>query len=189
MRITITTAILLVATSAFAPTSASRAQSPQRPVSIGIGGGASMPLGGSGDQLVLGWQAMGTLALAIPRFPIGLRFDAAYDQFQFERALLGAAGPPGSHRVASFTVNPTVDLPVEGTMVRPYFMAGVGSYSQGCTETSATCRSSTNFGWNVGGGAKFQLFALRAFAEARFHHTTESNLSTQYLPITLGLLF
>ena len=194
MRITATTAgLLLLATSVFAPARASLAQKLQRPVSIGVGGGASMPMGASGDQLIFGWHALGTLALGVPRVPIGLRLDVAYDQFQFERALLGAAGPPGSQRVVSFSVNPVIELPSDASQVKPYFIAGVGSYSQGCTESSSACKSSTNFGWNVGGGAKFQLFGLHAFAEGRYHRTAEktsvSNLSTQYLPITLGLLF
>jgi hypothetical protein len=189
MRLRLTTALLLLATSVFAPTSASLAQRPLRPVMIGVGGGASMPLGDSGDQLIFGWHALGTLALGKPTLPVGLRFDVAYDQFQFERALIGAGGPPGSARVISYTVNPTIELPAAGALVRPYFLAGVGLYSQGCTDRGTACHSSSNFGWNMGGGAKFQLFGLRAFAEGRFHRTNESNLSTQYLPITLGLLF
>ena len=148
-----------------------------------------MPLGASGDQLILGWHALGMLALGVPRLPLAVRFDAAYDHFEYERALLGAGGPPGAQRVLSFSVNPVVELPTDGTLVRPYFLAGVGSYSQGCTQGGSSCNSSTNFGWNMGGGAKFQLFGLRAFAEARYHRTNESSLSTQYLPITLGLLF
>jgi opacity protein-like surface antigen len=189
MRPTVTAALLLLATSVFTPASASLAQRTQRLVSIGVGGGASMPLGASGDQLIFGFHGLGTLAVGRPTFPVGLRVDLAYDQFQFERALLGAAGPPGAARVLSFSVNPTFELPANGTLVTPYFLGGVGSYSQGCTESSSACHSSTNFGWNLGGGAKFQLFGLRAFAEARYHRTAESSLSTQYLPITLGLLF
>jgi hypothetical protein len=189
MRLRFTTTLLLLAASVLAPASTSRAQAPHRLVMVGVGGGASMPLGASGDQLIFGFHGLGTLAVGTSTFPIGLRVDLAYDQFQFERALIGAAGPPGAERVISFSVNPTFELPSNGTLVRPYFVAGVGSYSQGCTESSSACHSSTNLGWNLGGGAKFQLFGLRAFAEARYHHTTESNLSTQYLPITLGLLF
>jgi hypothetical protein len=189
MRLRLTIALLLLATSVVAPTSTSLAQRPIRPVMIGVGGGASLPLGSSGDQLIFGWHGLGTLALGMPRLPVGLRLDLAYDQFQFERALLGAAAPPGSERVIAFSVNPTFDLSSGGALARPYLIAGVGSYSLGCTGGGAACRSSTNVGWNMGGGARFQLFGLRAFAEARFHHTSEGDFSTQYLPITLGLLF
>lgn len=161
-----------------------------RPFRIGIAGGPAMPLGESGDQLVLGWNALATLALGAPSLPVGLRLDAAYNQFGFERALLGSTGgPPGAQRVTSFTVNPVLKLPTEGQLVTPYFMGGVGSYSVGCTESSLSCVSSTHVGWNVGGGANFTLFGLRAFAEARYHRTTQSSLSVQYLPLTLGLLF
>jgi hypothetical protein len=189
MRLTFTTALLLLSTSVLAPTRASLAQRPLRPVMFGVGGGASLPLGASGDQLIFGWHGMGTVAVGVPRLPIGLRFDAAYDHFEFERILIGSSGPPGAERVIALSVNPTVELPTNGALVRPYLIAGVGSYSVGCTQKSAACRETTNFGWNMGGGAKFQLFGLRAFAEARYHQTKESNLSTQYLPITLGLLF
>jgi hypothetical protein len=167
-----------------------QSQAQIRPFRIGVGGGPAMPLGESGDQLILGWNALGTIALSVPSLPIGLRLDAAYNAFGFERALLGATGgPPGSQRVTSFTVNPTINLPTEGQLVTPYFIGGVGSYSLGCTESSSACSSSTHVGWNVGGGAKFQLFSLRAFAEARYHRTTQADVSVQYLPLTLGLLF
>jgi hypothetical protein len=186
-RSTLMTTALLLATAVFSPASSLHGQI--RPFRIGVGGGPAMPLGESGDQLVLGWNALGMVAISVPAVPIGLRLDAAYNQFGFERALIGSGGPPGAERVVSFTVNPVLNLPNEGSLVTPYFLGGVGSYSVGCTESSATCTSSTHVGWNVGGGAKFQLFGLRAFAEARYHRTTQSSLSVQYLPLTLGLLF
>jgi len=185
-RSTVTTALLL-AIAVCVPTLSLHAQ--RKPVELGFGGGASMPLGSSGDQLVLGWHALGTLSLRAPAIPIGLRLDAAYDQFEFERALIGSNGPPGAERVISFSVNPVIRLPGSGEQATPYFIGGVGSYAVGCTERSGACNSSTNIGWNLGGGASFQIFGLKAFAEARYHHTTEAGLSTQYLPITFGLLF
>jgi hypothetical protein len=187
-RSTLVTTALLLAMSVLTPLHALHAQI--RPFRIGVGGGPAMPLGESGDQLILGWNALGMIAIAVPALPLGLRLDAAYNEFGFERALLGSSGgPPGSQRVTSFTVNPTLNLPTEGQLVTPYFIGGVGSYSVGCTESSSVCTSSTHVGWNVGGGAKFQLFGLRAFAEARYHRTSQRDLSVQYLPLTLGLLF
>jgi hypothetical protein len=186
-RSTALTTALLIAMGVLSPLGSLHAQ--LRPFRIGVGGGPAMPLGASGDQLVLGWNALGTLAISVPTFPVGLRLDAAYNQFDFERALIGSGGPPGAERVISFTVNPVIKLPTEGELVTPYFVAGAGSYAVGCTESSSACKSSTNFGWNVGGGANFQLFGLRAFAEARYHRSSQGNLSIQYLPLTLGLLF
>jgi hypothetical protein len=186
-RSTLLTTAFLLALGVSAPASL---HAQIRPFRIGVGGGPAMPLGESGDQLILGWNALATLSVGVPTLPLGLRLDAAYNEFGFERALLGASGgPPGSQRVTSFTVNPVFKLPTEGQLAAPYFIGGVGSYSLGCTESSAACSSSTHVGWNVGGGATFQLFGLRAFAEARFHRTTQANLSVQYLPLTLGLLF
>lgn len=186
-RSTVLTTALLIAMSLLSPVDSMHAQ--LRPFRVGVAGGPAMPLGESGDQLVLGWNALGTLSISVPTLPVGLRLDAAYNQFDFERALIGSGGPPGAERVTSFTVNPVLKLPTEGQLVTPYFIAGGGSYSVGCTESSSACASSRHFGWNVGGGATFQLFSLHAFAEARYHHIPQSSLSLQYLPLTLGLLF
>jgi opacity protein-like surface antigen len=185
MRCSTLTMAFLLALGVHAPTSAARAQ---RPFSVGLGGGAAMPLGSSGDELILGWNALGTLNFELPLLPLGLRLDAAYNEFNFERALLGSVNPPGAQRITSFSVNPTLRLPATGQSVSPYLIGGVGSYMIGCTDSSA-CKSNSKVGWNFGAGATFRAFGLKVFGEARYHKTTTSNTSVQYVPFTLGLLF
>lgn len=185
MRRSTLASTLLIAMGMFAPVASAHAQ---RPFTFGFGGGASMPLGSSGDQLILGWNALGTMNIQAPVIPIGLRLDAAYNEFNFERALLGSLNPPGAQRITSFTVNPTLRLPTTGQAASPYVIGGVGSYNVGCTDSSA-CKSTSKMGWNFGVGATFQVFGLRGFAEARYHRVQPADVSIQYLPITLGLLF
>ncbi|MEO8561706.1 MAG: outer membrane beta-barrel protein [bacterium] len=185
MRRSSLAAALLLAMGMFAPASAAHAQ---RPFTFGFGGGAAMPLGSSGDQLVLGWNALGTMNIQAPVLPVGVRLDVAYNEFNFERALLGSANPPGSQRITSFSVNPTLRLPTTGQSASPYAIGGVGSYNVGCTDSGA-CKSSSKIGWNVGVGASFQTFGLKAFAEARYHRVQPGSVSLQYVPFTLGLLF
>ncbi|MEO8561707.1 MAG: outer membrane beta-barrel protein [bacterium] len=160
----------------------------QLPISVGLGGGTSLPLGSFGDDVSPGWRALGTLGLEVPIIPIGVRLDAAYDRFSVNRALVGASGSPsGSRRVASFTVNATYRL-LPLPLLTPYLIAGGGSYNVGCGG-GVSCQSQTSFGWNGGAGLKFGALGIHAFAEARYHHVNVSGTSVQFVPVTVGLMF
>ncbi|HEV7990721.1 MAG TPA: outer membrane beta-barrel protein [Gemmatimonadaceae bacterium] len=182
MRRSSVTAAALAMLFLFAPT-AMRAQSP---ISLGLGGGVALPLSDFNDDVVPGWRALGTLAIEVPLIPLGLRIDGAYDRFNIEKALIGAAGDAGARRIASFTVNPTYRLAVPLPLISPYLIGGAGSYNVGCAG-NAKCESATSFGWNAGVGLKFGALALHGFAEARYHHVNVGGV--QYVPVTVGIFF
>ncbi|HEV7990722.1 MAG TPA: outer membrane beta-barrel protein [Gemmatimonadaceae bacterium] len=184
MRRSILITAALLVSSAFAP-DVSQAQ---RPVTLGLGGGVAMPLSDFGDNLGPGWNALATLAIAVPVLPVGLRLDASYSRFNIEKVLLGSAGLPESEHVTSFTVNPVLRLPAVSPLVTPYVIGGAGSYALGCSGGDV-CATSTKVGWNLGGGATFSIFGLKGFAEARYHHTSKGSVEVAYVPLTFALTF
>ena len=155
----------------------------QRPVTVGVAAGGSLPQGRFGDGADAGWHALGTLALGNPAHPLGLRVDGAYNRF-------GAGGEAGglSQTVSSATLNPTYRLPSAGRPVAPYLMAGAGAYHLDCSGDDA-CGGTTRFGWNAGVGTRFVGLGLRGFVEARFHRVSVAGGAVQYVPVTFGLLF
>ena len=157
----------------------------QRPVSVVLGGGASLPTGALGDRVDAGWHALGALALASPMLPHGLRLDVAYDQFA--RTGATAAASTGRQTALSGTLNLTYRMPTPGTPVSPYVITGLGAYRFACAG-GASCGTSTKFGWNAGLGLKLAALGLKPFVEARFHSAAAPG-GARYFPVTLGLVF
>ena len=159
----------------------------QRLVTVGLGGGVTVPQGDLSSGATTGWNALGTLILSTPMQPLGLRADVAYNQFPFSAATKNVIGA-GNQRIGSLTANATYRLPTPGTPVSPHLIAGLGAYRTDCSVTAA-CEGVTHFGWNVGLGMKLYTLGFRSFLEARYHRTSANGNSVNYFPVTIGLLF
>ena len=157
-------------------------------ISAGVGGGLSMPVGSLSDVANPGWRALGTIKVGVPLVPVGLRLDASYDRFGFQRTPLGAAGSEtGSRSVFAGTVNGTLRLsPLP--LITPYAIAGIGSYHTSCSGP-ASCESETHVGYNAGLGVYFGAPLIHGFAEVRYHYVSLPGGSMQFVPVTVGLLF
>jgi opacity protein-like surface antigen len=153
----------------------------QRPISIGLAGGVSLPQGDLADGVNTGWHALGTIALSTLMQPLGLRLDVAYNRFEFD------AGD-GNQSVGSATLNGTYRLPMTNSPMSPYLIAGLGAYRTECS-LDVGCEATTKFGWNVGLGARLFVLGFRSFAEARYHRTKRGDSGVNYFPITLGVMF
>jgi hypothetical protein len=159
----------------------------QRPLTVGLAGGVSLPQGAFGDGAETGWHGLATFALGSPMQPLGLRLDGAYNQFGFKGA--AAAATSGARQtITSGTLNVSYRLPAWRTPFSPYLIAGGGAYHLACSG-GASCGATTKFGWNAGLGTKLTGLGLRTFVEARFHSVAEPGPNVRYFPVTLGLLF
>ena len=177
--------VLPLAAALLAP--AARAEG-QGLISAGVGGGLSMPFGSLGDVANPGWRALGTIKVGVPLVPVGLRLDASYDRFGFQRTPIGAAGSEtGSQSVFAGTVNGTLRLsPLP--LITPYAIAGLGPYHVSCSGP-ASCESATHVGYNAGVGVYFGALLIHGFAEVRYHYVSMPGGNVQYVPVTVGLLF
>jgi hypothetical protein len=156
----------------------------QRPVAVGLAAGVSLPQGALADGAETGWHGLGTLAIGSLMQPLGLRLDAAYNQF----GVKGAAAPGARQSVTSGTLNVTYRMPAWRTPFSPFLLGGAGAYHLACSG-GARCDATTKFGWNAGLGTKLTGLGLRTFLEARFHSVVEPGPDLHYFPVTLGLLF
>jgi len=153
----------------------------QRPISIGVAGGVSVPQGDLADGVNTGWHALGTVALGTLMQPLGLRLDVAYNRFDL-------SGADGNESVGSATLGGTYRLPMTNSPMSPYLMAGLGAYRSECS-LAAGCEATTRFGWNAGLGTKLFALGFRSFLEARYHSTRRGDGRLSYFPLTFGLLF
>lgn len=158
----------------------------QRPVSIGIAGGASIPAGDLGDGSDLGWNALATIVVSSLMQPLGLRVDVAYNRFAFSEDVPALADQ--YQAVGSATLNFTYRLPMTNSPMSPYLISGLGAYRSDCSLPTG-CEATTHYGWNVGLGTKLYVLGFRSFLEGRYHRTARGETGLQYFPITFGLMF
>ncbi|HYD51326.1 MAG TPA: hypothetical protein VEA99_01815 [Gemmatimonadaceae bacterium] len=176
MRRPIALATLLAALSVAPPTLHA-----QRPLTVGVAGGVSLPVGSFGDGADVGWHALAALALGSQMHPLGLRLDATYTTFP-----LGESDE--ARRITSVTLGPTYRLPSAGWAVAPYLLAAAGAYYLDCSD-DALCDGTTRFGWNAGLGMRARGLGLHGFLEARYHRIAFRGDAVQWAPVTVGLLF
>ena len=160
----------------------------QRPISIGVAGGASIPEGDLSEGVDIGWHALGTLWLSTLMQPLGLRIDVAYSRFALSDEAQGLLGEDGHQDVGSATLNATYRLPMTNSPFSPYLSSGVGAYRSECS-VGPGCDATTRYGWNVGLGTRMYVLGFRSFLEARYHRTERGEADVHFLPVTFGVLF
>ena len=157
------------------------AQFSSNPFQIGSSAGVALPLSDLGDIANTGFNV--TLAVGYKPMltPIGIRAEAAYNQF-------GLQGVDGNVNVPAFTGNLVYELPSMG--FRPYAIGGAGLYRTNIDITGGGSSGENHFGFNIGGGIKIPLSAsFETFIEARYNHVTLNNGSWAFVPITAGIMF
>lgn len=159
----------------------------QRPIWIGLAGGASVPEGDLRDGARTGWHAQGTVGLSTLMQSLGLRLDVAYNRFAFADDA-GAVPGDGDHSVGSLTLNVTYRLPMTDSPLSPYLISGPGAYRIECS-AGPECDATTRYGWNVGLGTKLHTLGFRSFLEARYHRTSRGGAGVHYFPVTFGVMF
>ena len=159
----------------------------QRPISVGLGGGVSIPEGDLRDGANPGWHALATIALGSLTQPLGLRLDGAYNRFAFSDEAQAALGD-GNQTVGSATLNVTYRLPMTDSPFSPYLISGLGAYRTECS-LDAECGAATRYGWNAGLGTRLYFLGARTFLEARYHRTDRGGSDVHFFPVTFGLNF
>lgn len=179
-------ALLLLALSGLAPSALA-----QKSYALGISGGAAIPTGKFNDAQSTGYAATVFLALGVPDLPLGVRFDAIYNNFAGRTVtpVGGGSSTTNPHvRVMGFIGNLIYSFP--GTSAKPYLVTGGGIYNVKADVAGA--RSKNDFGYSVGFGSTFGVRQVAAFIEARYHGISRDAAdggNIQFIPITLGIVF
>lgn len=157
------------------------AQSSANPFHIGASAGIAFPTGDLGTATNTGYNVTLAVGYTPPAAPIGLRFEAAYNEFGFQ-------GGGGNFNIAAFTANAVLPLPAAG--FTPYAIGGGGLYRQGANTTFGTTTSGNHFGFNIGGGVKLPLStSFETFVEARYTYVSVNGGSLSFIPVTVGIMW
>ncbi|HEY0527385.1 MAG TPA: outer membrane beta-barrel protein [Gemmatimonadaceae bacterium] len=157
------------------------------PFQIGASGGVALPMGDLKQVTNTGYNIALAVGLKSQFSPIGVRAEAAWNQFGFKNNVVGANG---SINIPAFTGNIVLGLPI--AMFSPYAIGGVGLYRPSASiNGGGTSNSENDFGFNVGGGIKIPAStSFETFIEARYHRVNAQGGGTYtFVPITFGVMF
>jgi opacity protein-like surface antigen len=179
----------LVAAAVFFAATASADAQGYNPFQIGASAGVAFPTGDLGNSTNTGYNVALAVGYKSQLIPLGVRLEAAYNQFGFQ-------GGGGSINVPAFTGNLVYELPL-GMSFTPYAIGGVGLYRPSAGFTGGgTTNAENDFGWNIGGGIKIPLSSsFETFVEARYNSFTISGGAANgggtgsFIPVTFGVMF
>ena len=160
----------------------------QRSHAFALGGGAAIPVGKLSDVQKTGYNAIVALAIGVPELPIGVRFDATYNNLLRATTAPSTGTTYSDFRVTGLLANLVYAFP--GTSAKPYVVFGGGLYTS--KADVADSKSQNNFGFNAGLGVTFGFGPFATFLESRYHsisRNAEKGGVFQFVPITFGLMF
>ena len=172
--------------------STSSAQS-SKALSVGVSGGAAIPLGDFGDFgdfYTTGYNGTVSLMFKSVGSPIGIRIDGMYNKMSLKDdaiITIPGQGSVESASIASANANLVYSLP--GVGISPYLIGGGGIYSLKVHGDNFDTDADNKAGVNGGIGVSFPLSGFNTFLEARFHHVFTDGSATQFVPVTFGLSF
>jgi hypothetical protein len=165
----------------------------QPPLTFGLGGGMTVPLGdqqgfglNGGPGLGGSWQGIGLLQIRPFRSNFGFQLDGTYQPYSASATSLTG------RRMLNGTANLVYEFGHSRTsMVVPYIIGGAGVYS---FQDRAMDNNPMRFGLNAGAGLNLHLGPGSFFLEGRFHNVfgaglaaDGSNASAHLIPITAGI--
>jgi hypothetical protein len=167
-------ALLAVAAAALSSPAAAQTTKSSGPI-YGVIGNFAVPFGNLGDAFGLAVGAGGFVEATPAGFPVMLRGEGVYNRFS------GKDGRDGLN-VLQFTGNAIFNFPAAGKKAASpvYAIGGLGVY-----RTSANGFSSTDLGFNLGGGYNMKASSYKPFVEARLHFVDQS----EWLSVGFGIRF
>jgi hypothetical protein len=180
-------------------------------VSIGLGGGATIPTGNSPTPLKTGYNGQAYMLIHLLKGLPAIRFNVGYSRSEYDQpsGLSGGASVPGyfgkKQEVLSGIGGLNLNLFHLGP-VTPYLTAGLGAFdvrttvdtaqseSGGTTTTSGKIQSKVNFGIDAGGGLAMSFGRVSAFLEGRVQNVytsggglIKSSKHVMAVPVSFGV--
>ena len=192
------TRLVGIAVLAFSPAIASAQDATPKTLSVGVSGGASIPMGDLrkyGD-LNTGYNVTAHLLLSPASIPrLGFRADVSYDSWKPK----GVSGVKNAFSQRNLGVYANAIFKSSAAMsIKPYVLGGVGFNNAKTSGTGFQTSADNNVGMQGGGGLEFQLSGFTTFFEAKLVHsfdgkkfvnTSTESSSTNWVPVTFGIRF
>lgn len=169
---------------------------------IGVGGGASVPVGNFKDSYKTGWNVTVPIGWQSSTTPWGVQLDATYNQVKGKSLSSGGSSFTLSDtKIWSGMLDLTFRIPMGAESSAGLYLLGGGGVhhftdyggatftSGGTTFQSTSAGSTTRMGVNGGAGFDFPVGPLKLFAEGRYVSVFTKGKNTNYVPIVAGFKF
>lgn len=173
----------------------------RRPVTIGLGGGGTVPIADFANDVKTGWHGSGFLQFAPVLSPWAVRGEVQYHRTNYTDDFLDDVGALPDADLYGGIVYAGASALFRGRSrtggFSPYLIGGVGLYRLTATLSDGSglslSDSENGFGFNGGAGIEFGR-AGGVFVEARFHQFSVTpdlgeKSTSQFIPVTLGIRF
>jgi len=172
----VSTAIVAAGLALVIGAGAAQAQS----LTVGVGGGLTLPMGDFNDAAKLGWHGLANVGYQMPS-GLGLRGDFMYSQVSADEDAFGA---DGKFKLAGGIANVTYAFQTAGN-IKPYIIGSVGYFSSKFEDGD----SESDVAFGGGAGIKFRAGSdSNIFVEARYL-SINSDPSANFIPVTVGVSF
>ena len=159
--------------------------SAQERITIGFGGGATIPAATTADNFTTGWNVLLNAQYTRARTPFGGEMSFAYHEMDLK------GGAFGKSKILALTTSLLVSFPTDPrskSALRVTFAGGVGGYFH---QLELNGSQDTGYPFGVNGGAGIDLYMNKKrtaalFLDARYHHIFDSK-DVDMIPITFGL--
>lgn len=161
---------------------ATSVQAQQRPVTFGISGGPSFPLGSEfSDEAGTGYHVQGSIGFTPAALPVGLRADVLWQEFPDEH--------DGTFREIGALLNAIAGAPFGSA--RGYVLAGAGVVNHSPPEEAHGDHAhegegETTFAWAGGAGVEFPFLGLGGVIEVRYLAAGAGHAA---VPVSFGIRF
>lgn len=184
------TRLVGIAALAVSPALLSAQSTTPKTISVGVSGGASVPIGDLSDGVKTGYNVTGHLLLSPASMPrLGFRADVSWDSWKGKETVPSV---DATYRNLGVSAN-VIFKSAQPMSIKPYVLGGVGVHNSKASFDgavgSAETDSDTNVGIQAGGGLEFQLSGFTTFLEAKFVNSFTEGSSTRFLPVTFGIRF
>ena len=150
----------------------------------GLGIGPTIPMGTFADGAKTGFHAVGIANFDLTAKPISFRLDGVYN--------VNKCDVPGCGNATAvlFTASGDVAYNFPTPSAHPYILGGLTWGHGSCSGSDCGgAPSSSDIGFNVGGGLHFNLGPTKAFVEARYFSLSDNGAKTNLIPISFGIRF
>ena len=147
----------------------------------GLGIGPTVPMGDFADGAKLGFHAVGIANFDLTAKPISFRADAIYNVNKCK-----GTGCSATFNLLTLSGDVAYNFPTP--RAHPYILGGVTWGHGSCSNCGGTA-STSNIGFNVGGGLHWDMGPTKVFIEARYFSLSDSGVKTNFIPISFGIRF
>lgn len=185
-----------------APSDGHAQQRAPRVLTVGLGGGGTVPVGDFANDVKTGWNGLAYFQYQpVGQGPWAVRAEAQYSGAKYTDDFLSDVGATEdddlSNSVLYAGVSAVYNLGRPTSAARPYLIGGLGLYQLTARLTDAggvsVSDSESGFGFNGGLGMRFGG-PIALFVETRFHQfsVTPSGAeksTSQFIPVSIGITF